>query len=243
MTELTIWDHLFSLGVFVLFPLYSRHTFPAVVEDIRQRGEPAKIASYKQVILIWAAFAICTILIWTTNGRPIALLGAKGMEFLPAVLATGVAIAVIAMVVLPIRSILHSGNGSAELESQLGEVSLFMPETRPEQKWFRWVSINAGVTEELVYRGYLIWYLTHFLGEWGAAIGAVLLFGLAHAYQGLKQVPGVLLISAVAVGLFVYTRSLIIPVLFHIVLDALQGHYLARIRRESAIEGAGPSQG
>ena len=96
------------------------------------------------------------------------------------------------------------------------------------------VSINAGLTEELIFRGYLIWYLEHFVGLWWAAAIAVLWFGLAHMYQGLKQLPGILVVSFVAVALFIHTRSLLVPVLFHIFHDVFQGYYIAKIRRMSA---------
>lgn len=92
------------------------------------------------------------------------------------------------------------------------------------------VSLNAGIFEELIFRGYLIWYLSHFLNIAWAATIAVAMFGFAHIYQGIKQLPGILFISATAVLLYLYTGSLLIPILFHVFLDAIQGYYLAKIK-------------
>ena len=146
-------------------------------------------------------------------------------------IATVAAAAVTAMIVIPIRKLSRSPEGGAVFIQHSGDLRLFMPRSRKEEAWFKGVSINAGMTEELIFRGYLIWYLLHFLPIAWAATCATLLFGLAHCYQGLKQLPAIILVSAVATGLYVYTQSLLVPVLFHIVLDALQGHYIARIQR------------
>ena len=151
----------------------------------------------------------------------------------PVPLAAGLAVAalVILIFVVPLRNMSRSSQRSGELGPQMGDIALFMPRSKAEEYWFKAVSTNAGITEELIFRGYLIWYLEHFLGLWWAAGIAVIMFGLAHMYQGLKLLPGILFVSAVTVSLYVYTGSLVVPVLFHIFLDAIQGHYIARILR------------
>ena len=123
-----------------------------------------------------------------------------------------------------------------EFEKQLGRVSILLPRTRKEGAWFQRLSLNAGITEEIIFRGYLVWYLQHFLPLFWSAAVAALVFGLGHLYQGVRQLPGLLLVSATAVALYVYTESLLVPIVMHIVLDALQGRYFVYFyqRRASA---------
>lgn len=228
MSDPGLPDHLYALVVFVLFSIYARVSFPREIEHIRARGEPARVSAYRQVIAIWILFAVVMLAIWWFAGRDWQALGMGRPEWGRGLIGLVVAAAVIAVIVLPIRSISRSENGPEILGNQLGDLALFMPRTRRESSWFRAVSINAGITEELIFRGYLMWYLTAYLDIWWAAIIAIFAFGLAHAYQGLRQFPGVLFVSAIAVGLFVYTRNLLVPILFHIALDVFQGHYFAR---------------
>jgi membrane protease YdiL (CAAX protease family) len=44
-------------------------------------------------------------------------------------------------------------------------------------------------------------------------------------------VPGLAFISAILVGLYLLSGSLLLPILFHAVFDMLQGHCIARILR------------
>lgn len=231
MSEITIWDSLFALALFVVFPIYSRFTIDEVLNDIREGGETVRINTYKQVIVTWVLFSACLIGLWFVLDRPWAELGIRGADPMRQVIGLGIAAFVVAVVVLPIRSLLKSGDGRSTMDEQLGGMALFMPSSRNEEKWFKGVSVSAGLTEELIFRGYLLWYLQHFVNIWWAAAGAIVLFGLAHLYQGLKMLPGILMISAVAVFLYLYTQSLLIPIVFHIAIDAFQGHYIAKIRR------------
>ena len=61
---------------------------------------------------------------------------------------------------------------------------------------FYGLSITAGIVEEVLWRGFLIWYLSQFMPVWGAALISTIGFGLAHAYQGLRQVPQITIVGA-----------------------------------------------
>ncbi len=231
MSNLTFWDHAFALIVFLAYPVYAKVTIRPALDDILERGEVARISQYKEVILTWMVFAICVFAMWVLFDRNWTDLGIRLPDPVP--LAGGLAVAalVILIFVVPLRNMSRSSQRSAEFGPQMGDIALLMPRSKAEEYWFKAVSTNAGITEELIFRGYLIWYLEHFLGLWWAAGIAIFMFGFAHMYQGLKLLPGILLISAVTVCLYVYTGSLVVPVLFHIFLDAIQGHYIARILR------------
>ena len=234
MSNLGFWDHAFVLIVFLIYPVYSKLTFNGVLEDIRKRGERGRIAAYQEVILTWIVFAICVSGMWVLLDREWADLGIRVAGAVPLAVGLAIAAAFIALFIIPLRNISRSPERFGELDSQMGDFGLFMPRSKTEESWFKGVSINAGLFEELIFRGYLVWYLEHFFGLWWTAVIAALWFGFAHMYQGLKQLPGILLVSVVAVSLFVHNRSLVVPVLFHIFLDALQGHYIAKIRQLQA---------
>ncbi len=235
MSNLSTWDHVFAFAVFLIYPIYAKLTFQRTLDAIRDRGEPARISSYKQIISTWMGIAACVLVMWVLFDRDWADLGLLFPDAVPFVVGLAVSAIVISMVVIPMRKQSQSATGARDFMNQVGEMLLFMPRTTAEESWFKAVSVNAGLVEELIFRGYLIWYLGHFVSPWWAAVVAVFLFGFGHIYQGLKMLPGILFISAVAVTLYVYTGSLLVPVLFHIFLDGLQGHYIARIQRLHSI--------
>lgn len=235
MPGLTIYDHLYVIIMMIVIPIHSWYTFSGVLEDIRQRGEPARIAAYRQVILTFAAAAGVLIALWFWSARDWSAIGFRLGEPDTQALAVCMAAAFIVILVVPIRKLAISAESgdkkAADLSKQVGSLTVFLPATRREEHWFYGVSVNAGVTEELIFRGYLVWYLLHYVDTLWAACIAVLAFGLAHIYQGLRQLPGILFVSAVAVTTYLVSQSLIVPIVLHIIVDAVQGHYIARIQR------------
>ena len=224
-STLTIWDHAFAVLTFLVLPGYSTYAIGTVFEKIRQEGEPARIWAYKQTITTWLTLTVILLAIWSALSRDWAAIGFRLPDLGPLIVGLGFSALFLAVILTPLRRLSRSDMPIEEFEKQLGKVVVLLPRTRKEGAWFQRLSLNAGITEEIIFRGYLIWYLQHFMPLLWSAIVAALLFGLGHLYQGAKQLPGLLLVSAVAVALYVYTQSLLVPIVMHIVLDALQGRY------------------
>ncbi len=231
---MNLFDHLFVVLIFVAFPIYSALTFPAAVRHIQAVGESARVAAYRQVIAIWLIFTAVLLTFWIVTDREFLLLGFQWPSLGKALIGAAIGLIVTALLVLPLRSAANGGDSRSVIPEHMESVLVFLPQTTREQRWFQGVSFNAGVTEEIVFRGYLLWYLQQFVSVYWAAAIAVAAFGLAHLYQGVRNLPGLLFVSAVTVGLYVYTASLLIPVIFHILLDVTQGHYIARIKQRLA---------
>lgn len=64
----------------------------------------------------------------------------------------------------------------------------FYPHTPYELGWWVALSLTAGFCEEFIFRGYLIWAIQSLLGLWGAAAFSLVVFAVAHAYQGMKGI-------------------------------------------------------
>lgn len=99
----------------------------------------------------------------------------------------------------------------------------FMPHSPKELRTFYGLSITAGVVEELLWRGYLIWYLNYYMPLWGAAIVSAALFGAGHAYQGISEVPKFFLIGMAFSGLYLLSGSVWLPIVVHVAMDMIQG--------------------
>lgn len=93
-------------------------------------------------------------------------------------------------------------------------------------------ALANGVMEELAYRGALLGWTSRVTGTWLALVGQAVVFGIAHGGADVGGSPVVLML-ALGIGGFVAgwialrTRSLLIPIAWHVALDLPLYVYLA----------------
>jgi membrane protease YdiL (CAAX protease family) len=93
-------------------------------------------------------------------------------------------------------------------------------------------AIANGTMEELSYRGALLGWTSRVTGTWLAVIGQAVVFGIAHSGADVDGSPIVLML-ALGVGGFLAgvitlrTRSLLVPIAWHVALDLPLYVYLA----------------
>jgi CAAX protease family protein len=124
-----------------------------------------------------------------------------------------------------------------KMRAQLGELAKMLPHSQSELRWFIGVSLTAGICEEFLFRGYLIWAFTPVLGWWGAAVLSLLAFTAGHAYQGRSGA----LRSGVA-GVFftllvLATGSLFPAMVLHVLIDAGNGVIAWLVLRDEPVNG------
>jgi CAAX protease family protein len=106
-------------------------------------------------------------------------------------------------------------------ESEL--VYLLLPETRREKLWcVLLLAPTAGICEEFLYRGFLLFQITdwtHSTG-WGLAISSIA-FGLAHTYQGLNGMARAALLGALLALPVVRLGTIYPSMASHFLIDAL----------------------
>ncbi|KAB8130295.1 CPBP family intramembrane metalloprotease [Gracilibacillus oryzae] len=107
-------------------------------------------------------------------------------------------------------------------------IAPLLPVTEREKKRWNYVSVTAGLTEEVIYRGFTIYalaYLFPSLSIWAIILFASLIFGLAHTYQGF--VMGVVRTSLFGVLfciIYISTGSIIPLIILHFLVD-----YIAKL--------------
>jgi membrane protease YdiL (CAAX protease family) len=93
-------------------------------------------------------------------------------------------------------------------------------------------AIANGTMEELSYRGALMGWTSRVTGSWLAVVGQAVVFGLAHGGADVGGSPIVLMLALGAGGLLagaitMQTRSLLVPIVWHVALDLPLYVYLA----------------
>lgn len=209
----------------VLFPVWAalfglRRLRRAPVEQLSR----ARLWLYRRAIAIQWALTFAVIAHWIREQRPWNALG-LGLRVTPGVIGVAVGLAIVIVLVLRQRAeALRSDDALEGVRRQLERLELILPRSPHELSWFYALSVTAGLCEEILYRGYVIWFLAHWMGVLPAiGVGAVV-FGIAHAYQG----PRGMLLTAF-VGLFlgaVYwvSGSVWLGMLAHALMDLHSGH-------------------
>lgn len=97
-----------------------------------------------------------------------------------------------------------------------------LPHDRAERRGFIALAITAGLTEEVIWRGFGLGLLFALLPQAPAALPialAALAFGWAHLYQGWAGMLGCTLIGGLFAWLYWATGSLLPPMLLHVLID------------------------
>lgn len=105
------------------------------------------------------------------------------------------------------------------LRKHFTTIAPMVPHRGDEFAAFVALSLTAGLCEEWLYRGFMIWVLAGFLGWWGAALVSVVGFGFAHAYQGRKGILQTMSLGVLFTLVVWLTHSLLPAILLHTVID------------------------
>jgi len=163
---------------------------------------------------------VCIAVLWLTRHRPLAALGLDVPLSMPG--KAGLLVAALATVLLlgfVMRSLSKlDAAGRAKLAAKL-DASKIAPRSRREAVVFLPVSLTAGVAEELLYRGFLFWFLVPSVGLAAAVVASAVIFGLGHLYQGWRGTLSTAAVGLVLGALFALSGSLWWIMALHALID------------------------
>ena len=175
--------------------------------------------------------------LWIANGRAWRALGftfSPGWGFY---LALGLNLAFVVIQGRGASQVARKPRARAKLRETYAKLVVILPHTRTELSWFLALSLTAGFCEEFIFRGYLIWALQPWASWWGAAVIAVILFALGHAYQGVSGIVRTGILGAVMTLVFAISSSLWPAILLHALIDIGSGLIAWLVLREQAVDG------
>jgi membrane protease YdiL (CAAX protease family) len=223
-TNMTILDHVLIFVVTVVYPVSGYVSFQRLLRSVAA-GKPVNRVRLYDLTLLghWGLFA-AAFAIWIYFGRTWSDLG-FGLSIDAGFLAGAVLTVVgIVLLIMQLRQVANaSSDDFRTFKSQIGILEVILPRNGNELGRFNVMAVTAGIVEETLWRGFLIWYLAHFMPLWGAAVLSAVGFGLAHAYQGIGNLPKITAVGAVFVVLFLVSGSLWLPMVLHAAVDLLQG--------------------
>jgi len=244
-------DHLLFLVLAVVMPVRAGIFGMRRLQRASERDLPrVKLTVYRRAMTLqWTVVAaVAALWLWSHRSWP-------ALGVVPRL--TGGLVGVVAGLAIIVAILVRQGALSPDDPAALERVrertrhlARMLPTTRTERSWFFGLAVTAGICEEILYRGYLIWYLIAWAWAYAphqaflaAAIASSLVFGVGHAYQGWR---GVLLTAAVGgflAAIYWITRSLFAGMLVHALMDLHAGYLSHLAYRRAAPPPADEPQG
>lgn len=232
MPETLSWlDHLLVAVLLVGLPLGAVHSRRSVEREIAAGRPIERRRLYANTMLAQWSLALVAVITWIVAERSWRTLGlglALHWRFWVAAALTACAVGVLVQQL--VRA--HRDPGfAARVAASAKSVEFLLPVNEAEYRAFSALGLTAGLVEELLCRGYLVWYLDAFMPLGLAGVAAAAAFGIAHAYQGAKNVALTGGAGLVMAGLYFLSGSLWLPMLLHAATDLLQVRMLLVSRR------------
>ncbi len=217
---------LLVLYVALLRPVLRRKRYQKFAQEVVVN--PALRSQYylRTSFVLWSWVAVIGIVLFLCSVTPSVLgVRAPGNWTYTLLILIEILVLLPLVVVIMVRRLVKTRRpGQAKALLKIKEL---LPSTAHERRLWLLLSISAGICEELLFRGFLPWYFLALGAFFGRQISllpvfalSTFLFGFAHLYQGWKGVLGTGLLGAVFAFLYVFTGNLIVPIVFHILIDA-----------------------
>ncbi|EMR06551.1 CAAX amino terminal protease self- immunity [Bhargavaea cecembensis DSE10] len=238
MVDAVIWGLLLFLLIYD--PIFGYRDFQKFKVDV-QVNDRARMTFYKQTIIgLWVPTIVILLLVAFSGitlgdiGLSLPTFNFEPLGTIPSMIALGIGLLYFLFVTYFILGFHFNSKVRAELTKKKKEewdrsvISPILPVTAEENKRWNYVSITAGLTEEVIYRGFLIFallYLFPSLSIWIVIVLAAILFGLAHTYQGFLM--GVVRTSVFGVlfcTIYISLDSLLPLIVLHFMVD-----YIAKL--------------
>jgi len=235
----------FFFALLLAIPLIEwKWTWPRYLARLKTGAPGVRTAFYRSLIAEeWIATA-CLMGWWAARTRPWSWLLLAGTATplgmgIPPPLRLWVGLAFVAILtgvmVLQKKAILARPETIQRIRPNLAYAEPLLPHTSGERRLFWLVSLTAGVCEEVFFRGFLIWFLSAWMGLVLAVLVSSAIFGAGHIYMGWAQAPKTALVGLVLAFVALGSASLVPAMLLHAALDWNSGELGYRVIGEQEI--------
>jgi membrane protease YdiL (CAAX protease family) len=225
-------DHLLVLGFAVVWPLAAVRGHARFVARVRAGVPGARLAAYAEATIIEWLLVALAVALWIHADRDFTCLGLVAPASRDGYLALAVAVVIGALLAAQSGYVARRPETHTSARAAMARIVEVLPVHRSDLTGFIALSLTAGVCEEILFRGYLGWYLGEWLGPWGAQAVAVPIFAAAHLYGGIGGALRALAAGAVFAALYLWSGSLLPSILLHAVVDLTSGWMAYEVLRE-----------
>ncbi len=214
-----LFDHVFAVLLIAGLPVYAQLFYQWLAKRSGRGIPDARISVYRiGSVVQWLLVAVVAVR-WVSLGRSWEELGLGQPAAGSAWYSILILFLAAASAVRVWNQISVDEEARQTIFDQLADLEALLPRTRRERDWAWVVSVTAGVCEEILFRGFLFWWLSGFLDELPAMGLVTLSFGLCHAYQGPWGILKTALVGAVFGALVLVTDALWLAIALHAFID------------------------
>jgi len=216
-------DHVLLVIVALLTPLVDWLWYPRLVRATAA-GVPGARGRFYLTGSLWSwTLTVCVLGLWASRERPWSGLGLGASTPLRLGIGLLLAAAYVALMLKQRRALLARPERLARLRRGMESAEALLPHTPGERWGFAMVAITAGVCEEVLFRGFVLWYA----GVWAGPVLAVaissILFGFAHLYLGVTHVIRTAIVGVIFALIVLAAGSLWPAMLIHAAMDLVAG--------------------
>jgi membrane protease YdiL (CAAX protease family) len=223
MSQWHPFDLFFAAVLAAGMPLWARREFAHLRIRVSAGASTARLRAYARTIWIqWSLVALLA-LHWSLRGRDGTALGLALEPSWRFAVAGLLCLVGVGLLVVQLRTVMTDDEARGQAEAELAPLVFLLPHDARELRGFYAVSFTAGTCEEILYRGFLPWFLALAMPLPMAFVSAAILFGLGHVYQGPAGVVKTSILGVVMGGLVWLSGSLLPAVVLHIAIDAING--------------------
>lgn len=228
--NLTFFDWIILIWLIVIFPIdgfiASKWMKPSVINhQTNDKKNPRLFTHIYSITTLWLP-AIAALYAWNYSGRDWADMGLQFNWSLTMSIVIAICVLTCCAHFFQLYLLVTNENKRFEYNSAVdaaGDAMYFMPRTKTELGSFSLLGTTAGITEEILFRGFLIWALDQFLPLYAAAFMAWGLFVILHLYQGWNQIPIIAFAGGVITIMYIACGSILPLMVFHILIDIVSG--------------------
>jgi len=233
-----LFSHLIFLYLFIVMPLVGRSKYAKLKEQLATGHNDARLHFYRMTMLQQALLSLAVLTLCLSGFASRRALGLAAPLDWQATMST-VAILIFAII---ISIFLFRSFGTKQLRRLMKMAGALVPMSSTERRYFAVLAVGAGVSEELAFRGFLIFYFTvvaSHLDLMIAAVVASIVFGFCHVYQGWLGVILTAILGMTFAFFYLTSFSLLTPIVIHAAIDLRLLFILTPARVESLQRAAG----
>jgi membrane protease YdiL (CAAX protease family) len=219
----TVLAHLLVIILVIAVPIRGAQRYKILMRRIKRHPELRMRFYLSGIATQWIMLIPLAFIAWGLGWTP----GSLGLQFPDrfwwGLLASGILLAIVYAQVFYIRHASGSSEGREMLRKAMQGPLDMLPRTAQERSLWIFLSLTAGICEEILYRGFLPLYIVEYfpiVAFWAALSLSAILFGIGHLYQKVPGVLGTAAIGLIFGALYFLTGSLLFPMIVHALFDA-----------------------
>jgi membrane protease YdiL (CAAX protease family) len=219
-------DWVIAVGLIVAAPIEAIYARRGLQRSVASGRPDARAPHYVRAVAMQWTLTLIVLGYWIGWSRPLAALGLVWPSGSAVWWTALIVVLVAALYALQVTSVRRSAEARAKVREQLESrpsVRMILPATPREFRAFVAVAVTAGLCEEVLFRGFLFWFFSALLPYPAAILAAIAVFGIGHAYLGMRDVLLTATVGAIALGLYLLTGSLVASIAVHMTLDLANG--------------------